>query len=180
MKVKTKGKQTNTASGVSRKGGVGRFNRLCESFFELEKQHSNDTVAYIATRDAVMFSPIAISCFYHQLVRRALSSQDKSFAGVSFESKVEFLKGYRFIFIGGDKALSLRLKELGFKNFKQLCSCTEIKQLKSYDYVVVCTKFVSHKLLYKAQSEINWGGNLIYFNGSGSKALVEQIYNELN
>lgn len=100
--------------------------------------------------------------------------------GVSFESKVEFLKGYRFIFIGGDKALSLRLKELGFKNFKQLCSCTEIKQLKSYDYVVVCTKFVSHKLLYKAQSEINWGGNLIYFNGSGSKALVEQIYNELN
>lgn len=100
--------------------------------------------------------------------------------GVSFESKVEFLKGYKFIFIGGDKAMSLRLKELGFKNFKQLCSCTEIKQLKRYDYVVVCTKFVSHKLLYKAQSEINWGGNLIYFNGSGSKALVEQIYNELN
>ena len=49
MKVKTKGKQTNTASGVSRKGGVGRFNRLCESFFELEKQHSNDTIAYITT-----------------------------------------------------------------------------------------------------------------------------------
>lgn len=97
---------------------------------------------------------------------------------VSNSEMLDFVNQFRLVFIGGKNIMEQRLHDAGFTNVYFLDSERAGNSTLVYgDFFCICTKFVSHKLVYNA--ETNYKDQLdsfFYFNGTNADAFLRVCY----
>lgn len=98
----------------------------------------------------------------------------------SQEDKIDFINQHNIVIIGGRYDLDVKLNKLGFTNYTQADTTSELKKnVLNPDVVIICSKFVSHSMEYTANSYYKDVPKM-YFNQTNIDAFINQIYEFLN
>lgn len=97
---------------------------------------------------------------------------------VPMEEMVEYLNNFRFLLVGGRFELPQKLAEYGWTNLTQFDSRKNLgaTQTNGADFYVFNTKFISHKIVRKVESEITDTDTTMYYNGTNTEKLIESCY----
>lgn len=96
------------------------------------------------------------------------------------EDKIKFINQYNVVIVGGRYDLDVKLDKLGFTNYTQVDTTSELKKnVLNPDVVIICSKFVSHSMEYTANSYYKDVPKM-YFNQTNIDSFINQIYEFLN
>lgn len=99
---------------------------------------------------------------------------------VTLEEKVNFLNNYKIAIIGSVlDSYKAKLKSLGLCNFKVVDASNKACDLSNYDYIVLFTSYLAHKLVYKVMSTQD-ASKVIYFNDVNVNNLIDVCYNQIS
>lgn len=113
------------------------------------------------------------------VTEEGVSQEETPKVEVTFEEKVAFLQKYHFIIAAGEPNFDRRLQDVGITNFTWFNEFKDKRNKAKFDYIVICTHNCPHRLVYWAQCLDRTNSKTLYFNSTGAKAFVEQMYNEL-
>lgn len=104
-----------------------------------------------------------------------VSEDDVPVSVVSEAEMLDFVNQFRIVVIGGFDTLQSRLEQAGFTNlyFADALNVTGIVG----DFFCVCTRFVSHKMVYNFES--NYSSQLdsfFYYNGTNADVFLRTCY----
>ena len=107
---------------------------------------------------------------------------DDTEADVSLEEMVQFLNDFRIQILGGRENLYERLVSAGLNDVSQVMSHNMYSSTAvDADFIVINTKFVSHKLVRVAQERFKTKLDcFIYYNGTNSDGLIKACYDYIN
>lgn len=111
--------------------------------------------------------------------KEGVSQEEETVVETTFEEKVEFLQQFHFIIAAGEPNFDRRLQAVGLTNFTWFNEFKDKRNKVKFDYIVICTHNCPHRLVYWAQCLDRANSKTVYFNSTGAKAFVEQMYNEL-
>lgn len=96
---------------------------------------------------------------------------------VSPEEMLDFVNQFRLVVVGGRDNLQTKLEDLGFTNIFCIGSEHANNTIAFGDFFCICTKFVSHKLIYMVESKYsNQLDEFFYFNGTNVDAMLRTCY----
>lgn len=99
---------------------------------------------------------------------------------VTLEEKVNFLNNYKIAIVGSVlDSYKAKLKSLGLCNFKVVDASNKACDLSNYDYIVLFTSYLAHKLVYKVMSTQD-ASKVIYFNDVNVNNLIDVCYNQIS
>lgn len=99
---------------------------------------------------------------------------------VTLEEKVNFLNNYKIAIVGSVlDSYKAKLKSLGLCNFKVIDASNKACDLSNYDYIVLFTSYLAHKLVYKVMSTQD-ASKVIYFNDVNVNNLIDVCYNQIS
>lgn len=98
---------------------------------------------------------------------------------ISLEDMIDTINKFKLILVGGRLELLERLGEFNIVNTIQLDRDdfnTKFETVRLADFVVINSKFCSHKTVNKVLSELNDNSRVIYFNGTNPRKFIEACY----
>ena len=101
---------------------------------------------------------------------------------ISIEEMVEFLSDFKIQILGGRSNLSEKLKSFGLCNINQIANHNIFSNTAiNADFIVINTKFISHKLVRIAQERYKSKLDcFIYYNGTNPDGLIKACYDYIN
>lgn len=97
---------------------------------------------------------------------------------VSIEEMLKFVNQFRLVLIGGIDSLQSRMEQYGFTNFFIVSPKYKVTNMDiPGDFYCVCTRFVSHSLVYAMESRhCDQLDSFFYFNGTNVDVLLRSCY----
>lgn len=97
---------------------------------------------------------------------------------ITLEEKITFLNDFTITLIGGRWEALQALKDMGMTNIYQINFADQKADIPRHtDFVVFCTKFLSHSLFSKIKdNEMVPAECQIYFNGTNKETLIDTCY----
>lgn len=104
--------------------------------------------------------------------------EEVAVSDVSTEEMLAFVNQFRIVVLGGYDTMQQRLEEAGFTNLYFLQSERVLNNTKaSGDFFCICTKFVSHKLAFGAETHYSDQlDSFFYFNGTNTDLFLRTCY----
>jgi len=93
------------------------------------------------------------------------------------EDMINFLNQFRIAIIGGFNTKVSQLRQRGMTNIVAIEESGDIRNTPtSADFIVVCTRFISHKLTLHVRSLFKDPDMFLYFNGTNADKLIAVCY----
>jgi len=97
---------------------------------------------------------------------------------VSLDQMVTFLNEFKILMVGGRYDLLSSLAKYNWTNLEQFDGRKNLgtSQLTKADFYVLNTKFISHKVTWKVESDVNDSEVIMYYNGTNPEKLIRSCY----
>lgn len=96
------------------------------------------------------------------------------------DEAIEYVKGKKWIIAGGEKNITRKLNGLGITNFKQVNGNYNKYLANEFEFVVVITYKVGHRVSEPLKDLAKHGGMpIVYVNSSNINKMLVRIYNEI-
>lgn len=143
---------------------IAELQRIIDSKSEIIEQLSNENKE--------------LNLFISNIYSDDDSIQEETKIELSISEMVEYLNNFKFLMVGGRFDLIQKLNEYGWNNLDQFDGRKNLgsSQMPNADFYVLNTKFISHKVTWKVESEVEDSEVIMYYNGTNPEKLIQACY----